>query len=236
MNKHQLKKLERLSQALDLLPGKFVFTGREMMPLYLDQFDWNSRGGLLQIQCITDAPTMAEFMNLDRALRKLGFVPKYLPSPPVIDWEFQDMTVSIFPLQQEFLGWNYKWCEEGVFHARKSNIPFSQQEIRVMPPSYFLANLIGDYQKIEKKGTIRLQKLRQIADILLYRKDMLEEVNGSFYQVRQFIKSSLDSMRNGDILEHELSQIFVKSKDKAKIEAVLHKMIVMAEPVALSTR
>lgn len=222
------EKLEILAQGLGNAKERVVFSGGMLTAFYATDVYAPKHRSMGEIECILNAPTMAEFLNWDRELRQKGFNPTYDPQPPVTEWEYQGITVDIYPSRPEIVRHPNRWFEEGVFHAVKHPLP-SGICIRMMSGPYFLASRIESFLHAHSFSLRNNKDFEDIVFLLNNRSELLDEVADSFHEVRAYIQGFFYQLLNHKDLREGLYYSLPFQGGESEAERVMYIMEEMGQ-------
>lgn len=229
----KFEKLETLAESLGTLKDRVVFSGGMLTAFYATDAWAHGHRSMGELECILNAPTMAEFLTWDRELRERGFHPKYDPNPPVIEWEYKGIGLEVYPSRPEIVRHKNRWFEEGVFHAIKHPLP-SGICIRIMSAPYFLASRIESFLHHSDFYIRHNKDFEDIVFLLNNRPELLDEVAHSFHEVRAYIQGFFYSLLNHKDLREGLYYALPFNGGSSEAERILWIMEEMGQnPYAL---
>ena len=93
----QIRNLERVAAVLAGVPERFVFTGGATICLYVDEVLQDELRPTLDVDCVVEIFSRAEYYTLAERLRDLGLEECTEPDAPLCRWRYQDLIVDVMP-------------------------------------------------------------------------------------------------------------------------------------------
>lgn len=117
MTHPQISNLERVATVLASVPERFVFTGGATICLYVDEILQDELRPTLDVDCVVEIFSRAEYYTLMERLRKVGLEECTEPNAPLCRWRYQDLIIDIMPCEPGVLGFTNRWYREGIQNA-----------------------------------------------------------------------------------------------------------------------
>lgn len=197
MSHPQIESLERVAAVLARVPGQFVFTGGGTICLYVDEILWDELRPTLDVDCVVEIFSRAEYYALAERLRAVGLEECRHPHAPVCRWEYQDLIVDVMPCEQEVLGFSNRWYRQAMGRKIAYVLP-SGREIWLFSPIDWLATKVEAF--LGRGMDWRWSK--DIEDIVVFLDGcqvLMENFEGAPAPVKGFLGSWF--RENRDILE-----------------------------------
>jgi predicted nucleotidyltransferase len=90
--------------------------------------------------------------------------------------------------QIELMGYQNRWYEEGVFHARPFALP-DGQKIRLFHPAYYVAAKLDAFQNRGKENFRSSEDFQDLIFLLENRPELPAEIDRAFHEVRTYIRT-----------------------------------------------
>lgn len=190
MSSKNLAALAHVAQGLGERLTKVAFIGGKVLDVYATQAAKGTVRPSREVDCLVGLPGLGFMPEWEKELKARGFVPVNPCESPIFHWTYQQVRVRLVPTQSQALGFENRWLEEGLFHAESYALP-EGQEIRVLPPTYFLA---AKLEALRHRGWADLRLSEDFEDLLYLlevRPELPGEVEAAFYEVRDYIRRSL---------------------------------------------
>lgn len=183
----QIRNLERVAAVLAGVPERFVFTGGATICLYVDEVLQDELRPTLDVDCVVEIFSRAEYYTLAERLRGLGLEECTEPDVPLCRWRYQDLIVDVMPCDAGVLGFSNRWYAEGIRNKIAYILP-SGRVINIFSPVYLLASKVEAF--LGRGKDLRLSKDMEDIVILLDGCEVLEE---EFNRTRGAVKVFLGS-------------------------------------------
>lgn len=186
--------LARVAALLAPIPEQFIFTGGATIALYLDEILRDEVRPTLDVDCVVEILSLAEYHRLEEKLRGLGLEEDRSKDAPLCRWRYDDLIIDVMPCDESVLGFSNRWYREAIAH-RVSYRLSDGQEIWIFPPVYCLASKVDAF--LNRGKDWRYSK--DMEDIVLLL-DGCEALLGDFRQanleVKKFLRDWLEESRD----------------------------------------
>ena len=179
--------LAQVARVLAPIPERFVFTGGATIVLYLGEILWDEVRPTLDVDCVVEITTRADYYRLAEQLRGVGLEEEQGKGVPLCRWRYNDLIIDVMPCDESVLGFTNRWYSEAIAHRVSYRLP-DGQEIWIFPPIYFLASKVEAFKG--RGGDLRFSK--DIEDIVLLL-DGCEELLTDFRRANPDVKDFLRS-------------------------------------------
>jgi len=183
--------------------GKVVFIGGAVLEHYLTDPAAPACRPTEDLDCLINAPGQAFVYEWDSYLQKRDFRKLKQEGELAFYWEYQGIRIHLLPPYPEMVGFENRWFEEGLFHARYISLP-SGLKVRMFTPVYFLATKL---EALRHRGWDNLRLSEDFEDIMLlvaHRPELFDEVSKAFHEVRTSIQGHLQELLAHPELEEGL--------------------------------
>lgn len=187
MTHPQIRNLEKVATVLASVPERFVFTGGATICLYVDEILQDELRPTLDVDCVVEIFSRAEYYTLMERLREVGLEECTEPNAPLCRWQYDDLIIDIMPCEPGVLGFSNRWYGEGMQNAITYNLP-NGQVIDIFSPVYLVASKVEAF--LGRGKDFRFSKDIEDLVILLEGCQVLEE---EFNQIQGEVKIFLGS-------------------------------------------
>lgn len=187
MDNPLMANLAQVARVLAPIPKRFVFTGGATIVLYLEEILWDEVRATLDVDCVVEITTRADYYRLAEQLRGVGLEEDQGKNAPLCRWRYNDLIIDVMPCNESVLGFTNRWYSEAIAHRVRYRLP-DGQEIWIFPPLYFLASKVEAFKG--RGGDLRLSK--DIEDIVLLLdgcEGLLTDFRGANPEVKNFLRS-----------------------------------------------
>lgn len=192
MNNPLMANLSQVAKVLAPIPERFVFTGGATIVLYLDEILWDEVRPTLDVDCVVEVTSRADYYRLAEQLRGVGLEEDRVKDAPLCRWRYGDLIIDVMPCDESVLGFSNCWYPEAIAHCVSYGLP-DGQEIWIFPPIYFLASKVEAFRG--RGGDWRYSK--DMEDIVLLL-DGCEVLLGDFSRANLGVQDFLRSWFQGN--------------------------------------
>lgn len=187
MTHPQISNLERVATVLASVPERFVFTGGATICLYVDEILQDELRPTLDVDCVVEMFSRAEYYTLMERLRRVGLEECTEQNSPLCRWRYQNLIIDIMPCDPNVLGFSNRWYGEGIRNAIAYYLP-SGKVIDIFSPVYLLASKVEAF--LGRGKDWRFSK--DIEDIVILL-DGCQGLEAEFNQIQGEVKAFLRS-------------------------------------------
>ena len=108
--------LARVAGLLAPIPEEFVFTGGATIMLYLDEMLWDEVRPTLDVDCVVEITSRADYYRLEEQLRGVGLQEDQRKDAPLCRWRYGDLIIDVMPCDDSVLGFTNCWYPEAIVH------------------------------------------------------------------------------------------------------------------------
>lgn len=181
----QIENLERVATLLANIPTRFIFTGGATIVLYVDEIVQDELRPTLDVDCVVEVYSMAEYYKLTKQLRNIGLEESTAKNAPICRWQYNDLIIDIMPCDDAILGFTNRWYSEAINNCIRHILP-NGQAIEIFAPLYLLASKVEAFKGRGKD--LRLSK--DIEDIIILL-DSCSDIENEFIKANQEIQEFL---------------------------------------------
>jgi len=211
----------------ELLP-QVVFIGGTVLELYFTDPAMPETRSSEDVDCLIAASGLGFWLDWEQRLLAKGFEKLNPGRVPATQWRYQGIRVNLISATPEMMGFENRWFEEGLFHARTHALAGGPR-VRIFDPVYFLAT------KLEALGHRGWQDLRDSKDLedVLYliegRAELFEEIEAAFHEVRSYLRGRLKGLLKHPQLEEAIYCLLPLTNSAAQVSRVLLRLREMAQ-------
>ncbi|MEM9985366.1 MAG: nucleotidyl transferase AbiEii/AbiGii toxin family protein [Bacteroidota bacterium] len=234
INSKKLESLLTVARGFGDWSNKVVFIGGKVLGLYLTDPAAPEHRPTEDVDCLISVPGIGMLLGWEDFLKNQGFTKADPLQSPATHWYYQGHRVHLLPPNPELLGFENHWFEEGLFHARSQPL-VEGLTIRIFTPVYYLST------KLEAMFARGWHDLRQSEDFqdLIYliegRPEIEGEVDSAFYEVRDYIRLSFQSLLRHPQLREGLYYAFPLPQSRNRVEHLIGKLASLADRNLVAT-
>ena len=194
-----LKKISLLAEKLDVLMQKVVLVGDTALEFYATDEAAEEHRTSTQIDLLVQASSIGDLYHWGEIFQAKGFEPLD-SSMPHQSFGCEGLKIKIMPFRPVIRGEQQNWYEEGAFQAYTHQLP-SGQRIRLLPIAYFLAAQI---EAVNSSPTLDFRTDEAFEDLIYIfniRLEIVEDVAGAYYEVREYIQRQFANWLQNPSLE-----------------------------------
>ena len=139
-----IENLKIAQDVLSRLGTPVTYVGGAVVALYIDDPAASPLRLTIDVDCVVQATTYAQYTELETELRELGLQPASYSGAPVCRWIYGGLEIDIMPLKGDILGFRNQWYAEGVQYAVKMELA-PNTVIQVFSSPYVLADKINTF-------------------------------------------------------------------------------------------
>lgn len=223
MHSRNLSQIIRVAEGLGSQASHIVFTGAGTLELYLDDPAAPEVHPASSVSGIFRGQTLLEFYAFTRELGSLGFVRLDPADSLPVNWAYGQVPVRLYPSHPEPAGFRNRWFEEGVFHARSCQLS-EQLRIRILTSPYFMAAKMEAFQQRGGGHFRSSPDFEDIVFLLAYCTRIRQEIEASFYSVRDYIRSQMQRYLQHPALVEGIYQVLPFDASEWELRKVLEVM------------
>lgn len=137
----------------------------------------------LDVDAIIEIASYAEFIEVEQKLAQLGF--RRDPAALICRWFAGDLILDLMPTEPGILGFTNRWYRPALEHAQRIRI--AEVDLRHITAPYFLATKLEAFHGRGNDDYAMSHDLEDVITIIDGRPELLEEISGSSYELRQYL-------------------------------------------------
>ena len=205
-----LKVISKVAKALEELNDRVVYVGGAIVSLYINDPAAEDIRPTKDIDISLEILTLGELEKLRIQLTEKKF---YQTSDETVMCRFMYDDVTVDVMSTKAVGWAPadQWFAPGFKHVETRTI--EDQEIRILPLSYFLATKFSAFHDRGAKDPRTSKDFEDITYILDNRMDLIEQILNSPEDVRQYLKEEFQNILKDDsLLEAITANLFYETQ------------------------
>jgi hypothetical protein len=189
-----IKKIKKAHEILLSIGIEPIFVGGITSFLYIDKIELGEIRATEDIDCIIDITSKGKYAELEKKLRKNKFKNCVGDNVPICRWEYEDLLLDIMPIDEEVLGFSNQWYGPGAKNSVQVILPRTKTKIKILAIEYFLTTKLVAFFSRGAKDLVFSQDLQDIIYVFDGRKKILEDIEKSNKDVRDYIKKSISKL------------------------------------------
>ncbi len=223
MPSKRLLLLETVARGFGDLVKNVVFVGGATLDLYVDEHAaLQSRTRGIQ-DCILGSLALPDYAMWQNWLVERGFEKRESLDRFRYRWVYEGHTLQILAQNKDSLGFDYRWFDEGIFHASRYELPNGMQ-IKAFSPVYFIAAKIESFVRTSGGDFRMSEDFEDIVFVLENRPEIGREMVSAFHEVRQYIQQHFQRFLLSPLLEEGLYNVLPHDVHEAHIQGILQLM------------
>lgn len=223
--KINLKVISKVAKALRELNDRVVFVGGAIVSLYINDPAAEDIRPTKDIDISLEILTLGELEKLREQLIEKKF---YQTSDETVMCRFMYEDVTVDVMSTKAVGWAPadQWFAPGFKHVETKKI--EDQKIRILPLAYFLATKFSAFHDRGAKDPRTSKDFEDITYILDNRVDLVEQIQTSQEDVKQYLKSEFENILSDSSLQEALianlfyeTQVIRSKNIIGKLKAIL---------------
>ncbi|MGE3063792.1 MAG: hypothetical protein AB7T10_09225 [bacterium] len=172
MLSENIKDVVEIAEALKETKRKVCLVGGAISSFYLEDDVSSKIRPTKDVDCVIEVLDYLSFMDLEKSLKKLGFVHD-LDSGIICRWKYGQITVDIIPSEsKKILGFTNIWYKEGMKNSISKEI--SGVKVHYFPLCYYIASKIEAFKSRGKNDYYDSNDFEDIVLILEGRRNLNE--------------------------------------------------------------
>ncbi|MEI6674946.1 MAG: hypothetical protein WCO57_07190 [Verrucomicrobiota bacterium] len=200
-----------------------VFTGGGIVGLLLTDPAAPPPSRTKDIDLVLEIASYAEFVGMDGLLRKAGFTQSWIDNMPVVAWQWKGVRVDFLPHRPMELMQSNRWFPFLMDESERVEVMNGKFAWRASAPCFVATKFEAFYNR--GKGDFLLSKdIEDIVAVIDGRVEMLNEINVSSHDVRDFVSQSCRQLLADKRFMECLPQIVIDDQREAVVEDRLRKL------------
>jgi predicted nucleotidyltransferase len=226
MNSSNLEKLSLVARALGELRERIVFVGGATVDLYASAPGAPDARPTIDVDCMVDVKSLADYYALEDILRKKGFRHDQRDSAPICRWTWEEVAVDIIPSRSDILGFSNEWYTDGLLHAVEIELDptFS---IKILGVEYYLASKLVALKNRGMRDPRTSADLEDIVHILRNRESVRTEILNADQSVRNYLQGAFRELLLLDVIDEAIASVLDRGEapgTAAKVKALIESL------------
>ena len=219
-----LELLGTVAQGFGDLLKNVVFLGGPTLDLYVSDSAAIQNRTTGEIDCILGSLALPDYAQWEQLLLERGFHKLTAIDQFRHRWQYDGITLNILARDKDRLAVNYRWFDEGIFHAQSFSLP-NGLSIKTFSPAYFIAAKIEAFIHQGERDYRTSEDFEDLIFVLDNREAITKDMCQAFYEVRQYIQSHFNRFLNDPCLEEGLYYVLPFGVDFSHIQRIFNIML-----------
>lgn len=151
----------------------------------------------VDVDCIIDVITHADYYALAKKLRSKGFKEIVTGSHPLCRWDCDGILVDIMPTDKRILGFSNRWYKEALEYSK---VVFLSEKIRlnIISAPYFLATKLEAFKDRGQQDFLLSHDIEDIVSLLDGRSEIIDDLSLASSKLREYLASEFTSLINNE--------------------------------------
>ena len=200
MKQHSIhaEMIKQVAKRLGPLRPKVAFLGGSATGFHITDKAEPEIRTTKDVDIIVEVASRADYHQLEKTLRELGFFQKMQKDDPICRWYINDVIVDVMPTDENILGFSNRW----YLPAIKNSVTIELEpnlEIQIVTAPYFLGTKLDAFFGRGRGDYLASHDMEDIINFINGRVEILEDIKNSEPDLKDFIIKSLQGF-----LEDEL--------------------------------
>lgn len=219
-----IEMIKYVATRLESLREKMVFLGGATTGLLITDKAMPEIRSTLDVDTIVEIRSRTEYYDLEESLRDLGFIQSMDENDPICRWIIDEIKVDIMPTDEKILGFSNRWYLAAIENATEMEID-KNLKIRIVTAPYFLATKIEAFYGRGKDDYFGSHDLEDIITVIDGRKEIIEELEASFSELKAFLAAEVQNFLNNDTFMEALpGHLLPDEASQARIKIILQRL------------
>lgn len=219
-----LESLTFIAHRLEDLCNQVTFVGGSIMSLLITDKAAPDVRFTVDIDCIIDVITRADYYSLAEKLRKQGFKEMSSSNHPICRWSCDGILIDIMPTDKNVLGFSNTWYKDALTNTISTKINNSIS-INIISAPYFLATKIEAFKDRGKQAFLLSHDLEDIISLIDGRPEIIDDVSNSSSNLRQYLSLEFSNfIHNKQFTEALPGHLNYTQESEARKKIVLERM------------
>jgi hypothetical protein len=200
MKQHSIhiEMIKQVAEKLGPLRPRVVFLGGSATGFHITDKAEPEIRATKDVDIIVDVASRVDFHQLEKTLRKLGFIQKMQEDGPICRWYINDVIVDVMPTDENILGFSNRWYLPAIKNSVTIELS-PDLEIQIVTAPYFLGTKLDAFFGRGRGDYLTSHDMEDIINFINGRVEILEDIKNSESDLKDFIIKSLQGF-----LEDEL--------------------------------
>lgn len=182
--------LARLVKVSETIPGmieKLLFVGGGVTEFLVTNTGGRKPRQTFDLDCVVEVATRHEYHDLEKRLRKAGFINDPEIPPTICRWVLDEVILDVMPTIESILGFSNRWYPEAIKHPMAYGLPNGIQ-VNIISPVFFLATKTEAFLNRGKGDMRASHDFEDILFVVNGREGIVEEMRMAPPEVMDWMK------------------------------------------------
>jgi predicted nucleotidyltransferase len=218
-----LARLASTAKKLAPLLDRIAFVGGSVTGLLLTDHAAAPVRPTLDVDAIVAIASYAEFTDLEKRLRELGFHQPISEGIPVCRWLSGDLILDLMPTDSSILGFSNIWYAPALENAQRVRIEGT--EIRLITAPYFVATKLEAFHGRGKNDFRMSHDIEDIVTVIDGRAELTDEVHAAAADLQKYLSHEFgDLLSDRNFMEALPGHLLPDAASQQRLGLVLKRM------------
>ncbi len=229
IHESNLEKIKHVAIRLDVLREKVVFLGGATTGFLITDQAAPEIRSTLDVDTIIEISSRAEYYQLEKTLRSLGFIQRMKKSDPICRWMVDEIIVDIMPTDEKILGFSNYWYSPAIRNASTIQVE-KDLKIHVVTAPYFLATKIEAFYGRGENDYFRSHDIEDIITVIDGRKEIVDEIKFSSSDLKAFLSDKIQGFLDSEAFMESLSgHLLPDEASQARLPFIIQRLEKIAQ-------
>lgn len=170
----------------DALREQLVFVGGAVAGLLITDPAMPAIRPTDDVDMICQAAVLADYHQIERALRAQGFVQDMRKEAPICRWRIGEVAVDVMPTLEQILGFSNRWYPLALASAESVQLP-SGRAIRLITAPVFIATKLEAFDGRGQGDYLLSHDLEDLLALVDGRETLLAECRASPQELKDYL-------------------------------------------------
>jgi len=208
MNRHaNVVMLEQVASHLGTLLDEVVFVGGAVTSLLITDPAATEVRFTQDVDMIVQVTSHADYYQLEKRLRLLGFVPDQSQDAPLCRWLIDGIQVDVMPTDESILGFSNRWYPLAIKTAQVYSLN-TQLKIRLITPPCFVATKVEAFLKRGSGDYWASSDLEDIIMLVDGRSEIVAEIQATDPKLKEYLTKQIHHWLQDKAFKEALAEYF----------------------------
>lgn len=223
-----MQMLQTVAEGISALTKEVVFVGGAIAELYATNPAFADIRPTQDVDCVIELNSLKEHADLEAELRNIGFAHDTSKDAPICRYIYKDIKVDVMPTDPEILGFSNIWYTKGIATSITKTLENKTEIMVFTPPLYLAAKL----EAHKSRGGDDLRQSHDFEDFIFVLNNcqtMLEEIEISSHEVKDYLKAECQSLLNNKGLTEGIECALPYGSREEIVEIIFNKLRIIAK-------
>lgn len=162
------------------------------------------------VDLIVEVGSLADYHELEKRVRNLGFTQSILPDDPICRWEYGHLKIDLMPTDPSILGFGNRWYYDALHHSVTATLP-DGHEIRHVTAPYFVATKIDAFHDRGNGDYMISHDFEDIVAVLDGRLEIEGEILKGAANLRDLVANRFSHYLADEVFHHALPGLILEA-------------------------